>query len=506
MSERFRKSFAITKFDEATRRIEGIATAEILDAHGEVVDYETAKAVIAATWPGNFREMHKAEAVGNGSVLSFDDATKTITVGGIVSEGAPNTWAKVKDGTLKMFSIGGRAKERRTEKLGDKIVKRLFLESIDEISLVDNGACPGALFAIAKAVDGTLTPLDADTEVDKGAAGNPKPYQVTQAAALVAALNELLADLVWDANYAEQDGATAVEPAKMQEIQLVKSAVESLLQFLSSRFAGQFPDGTADAPAVDVVVETAEVANVRLGTLAKSALALIHVNVEKAGARHSKKDQDMVQGVHDQAVALGGVCAKEEADTAATDDETAKLATAIKASGIAAVDIVALQVLDRAGKPIGERIVVRPGDIIDPAAPAAKAADAPVTKVETLPDVQKLMDEIHAEREVNKATMTAQAATITDLTGKLDLVTKRLETVEKQPAAGGPAVRVAEKQVLANGEQPAASGALTPEALAEVIKQLPDGPAKDTLLMKLHSMNVAAGIGVTVIGGVSPQR
>lgn len=62
-----------------TRTIEGIATAEVLDKQGEIVDYETTKAVMQETWPGNFREMHKAEAVGNGSIVSFDDIAKTIT-------------------------------------------------------------------------------------------------------------------------------------------------------------------------------------------------------------------------------------------------------------------------------------------------------------------------------------------------------------------------------------------------------------------------------------------
>ena len=503
MKNSFRISAAITKIDEESRTIEGVATAEVLDKQGEIVDYEAAKAAITGTWPGNLREMHKAEAVGTGVVVACDDATKTIRIRATISKGAPNTWEKVKDGTLKMFSIGGQARERIAEKVGDVMARRMFLGSCHEISVVDNGACPGAAFAIAKIADGKVEDLEGDEPIDisKGIAGNPKPYQVTQAAALISALNELLSDLVWDANYAAQDGGeVTIDPAKLAEIELVKGAVNSLLQFLNSRFAGQFPAAAeGEAPAVEVVVETDEVANVRLASITKAALALIKHGVEKAGARHSKKDQDMIQGVHDQAVALGGTCTKPEAE--ATDDDAAKIATAIKASGLAAAGIVSLQVLDKDGKPIGE--VIRIGD--PAAAPAAKAVESKtgevVVKIADLPEVQQLVDGLRAEGEVNKATMTAQAATITGLTEKLDLVTKRLETVEAQPAAGGPAVRVAEKQVLANGEQPAATGALTAEALSEVIKQLPDGPAKDTLLVKLHSMNVAAGVGVTVIGG-----
>src|SRR5260221_715935 len=125
----------ITKIDDDTRTIEGVATAEVLDAQGEIVDYATAKAVIAGTWPGNLREMHKAEAVGTGVVIDCDDAAKVIRIRGTVSKGAPNTWEKVKDGTLKMFSIGGAARERVAEKMADgQAAVRLFMKSCHEIS------------------------------------------------------------------------------------------------------------------------------------------------------------------------------------------------------------------------------------------------------------------------------------------------------------------------------------------------------------------------------------
>ena len=149
-----RFAIPVVKVDKDKRLVRGVGTGEILDAQGEVVDYQTAKDVIQKTWPGNVREMHQPKAVGHATEVVFDDAEKQIVVESYVSKGAPDTWEKCLDGTLRMYSIGGKAKERRAEKMGDAIVHRLFLDRIDEISLVDNGACPTATFEIVKIADG----------------------------------------------------------------------------------------------------------------------------------------------------------------------------------------------------------------------------------------------------------------------------------------------------------------------------------------------------------------
>src|SRR5574340_325939 len=107
----------IAKVDEEKRLVRGIATQEIRDAHNEIVDYESVKAVLPG-WRGNIREMHQPKAVGKAGEILADDALKALVVEAYISKGAPDTWEKVKDGTLSMFSIGGYG-DRITNKLAD---------------------------------------------------------------------------------------------------------------------------------------------------------------------------------------------------------------------------------------------------------------------------------------------------------------------------------------------------------------------------------------------------
>ena len=146
-------SLRIAKVDKVKREVEGICTQEVLDVHGEVVDHESMKAALLA-WPGNIREMHQPIAVGKAvSVVSDDDAKATI-LRARISKGAPETWEKVLDETLCMYSIGGSGKKVVTKKADGTQESRLYVKNLSEVSLVDNGACPTAKFAIVKSVDG----------------------------------------------------------------------------------------------------------------------------------------------------------------------------------------------------------------------------------------------------------------------------------------------------------------------------------------------------------------
>ncbi len=189
----------ITKVDAEKRLVSGVATAENVDKLGEIVDYETAKKFFTnpELWPGNIREMHKPEAVGTAVEVECDDANKVISVTARVSKGAPNTWEKVLDGTLKMFSIGGSGK-RVIEKIGDagKTAKRLFLEQLVEVSLVDNGANPLAKFDIVKMADGQLLVGVAD--------GTVEPFEKA-----AAALDAVLEDVTKAAGKDDEKNKTA---------------------------------------------------------------------------------------------------------------------------------------------------------------------------------------------------------------------------------------------------------------------------------------------------------
>ncbi|MCJ7676754.1 MAG: hypothetical protein MUO35_03415 [Anaerolineales bacterium] len=137
--------------------LEGVATSEVLDAEGEIMDYETAKAAMLA-WRGNVREQHDPrKAVGRALEVLPDDQARAIPIKVMVSAGAPDTQAKVLDGTLKFFSIGGRAKAKELDKVvkrtDGKPAVRVMLDRVSEVSLVDSGCNPGSAVSVLKAAD-----------------------------------------------------------------------------------------------------------------------------------------------------------------------------------------------------------------------------------------------------------------------------------------------------------------------------------------------------------------
>lgn len=151
----------ISKVDEDKRMVWGYATVEEIDKHGEIIGYDASKKAFAA-WPGNIREMHGDKAVGKGIEVKFDDANKGVWLGAYVSESADgeNAWIKVKEEILTGFSIGGRINDWTTTKQKvegeEKDVVMITDYDLSEVSLVDNPACPSAVFQMVKSVGGKL--------------------------------------------------------------------------------------------------------------------------------------------------------------------------------------------------------------------------------------------------------------------------------------------------------------------------------------------------------------
>lgn len=146
----------ITKVDEEKRMVYGYATIEEIDKHGEIIGYEASKKAFEA-WPGNIREMHDPVAVGINKEVTFDDDAKGVWIGAYVSESADgqNAWVKVKEGVLQGFSIGGSIKDYTTIKGSDGEAHVMITDyDLNEVSLVDNPACPGALFQMVKSAKG----------------------------------------------------------------------------------------------------------------------------------------------------------------------------------------------------------------------------------------------------------------------------------------------------------------------------------------------------------------
>lgn len=141
------------KLEDGRLLIEGVATSEALDLQGEILDYEGSKRAFQK-WAGNIREAHDPKKpVGKALEVIPDDSGKTISVRAFISAGAKDTQAKVEDGTLSMFSVGGGAPTKtKMEKVGDKPVRRVLDWPMTELSLVDVGANPDACVSVAKAV------------------------------------------------------------------------------------------------------------------------------------------------------------------------------------------------------------------------------------------------------------------------------------------------------------------------------------------------------------------
>ena len=153
----------ISKVDQVNRTVSGFASVDNIDQQGDIVTIECALDAFSR-FRGNLREMHQPIAVGK--VLSFSqepfydtEAQKAydgIYVTAYISEGAPDTWTKVLDGTLTGFSIGGNIVDAAptydtATKTTIRTVKRM---NLFELSLVDNPANQYANILSISKVDG----------------------------------------------------------------------------------------------------------------------------------------------------------------------------------------------------------------------------------------------------------------------------------------------------------------------------------------------------------------
>lgn len=137
MNEDFGLFAPFKKYDEEQRMVWGYASTDTQDVQGEVVTQDAVKAALPdyMKWhggppEGNLREMHTNKAAGTVPEATFDD--KGLYIGAHVSDDA--AWKKVKDGTYKGFSIGG----KKLRKSGNHVTGIAMYE----ISLVDRPANP----------------------------------------------------------------------------------------------------------------------------------------------------------------------------------------------------------------------------------------------------------------------------------------------------------------------------------------------------------------------------
>lgn len=484
-------SLRISKVDKATREVEGVCTQEVTDVHGEIVDHESIKAALL-DWPGNIREMHQPIAVGKAvSVVSDDDAKATI-LRARVSKGAPDTWTKVEDGTLSMYSIGGSGKRVVTKKADGSVEKRVFVNKLSEVSLVDNGACPTAKFDIVKMVDGVATHVQpeepAEAPVAKevavlGAArvlelvaklaafgapaeapqatavaatvkaqleavsidpavvekkAYPTPYNIEQTLGAIALLERILADEWWKvldlANYDQQSDLST----DRTQVQVLRNAISLVISYLMSEFEAQFADFDELTNNGVTVANAAITRRAELVEKAAFDLPVVFSKLDgtgqlwfaKAGARHSKADTQMVQAMHDTAVGLGAVdCAKCAASTEKVADAPAD---------IPAVPVVTEKV-DAPAQPAAPEPIAKEAE----ATPAAAAAPVqePVAGSDTPVQQAAGMTADAVETIVKAALDQALAAQKATSDAAIAALEARVEKLSNEPMPGGPKAR-----------------------------------------------------------------
>ncbi len=477
----------LAKVDKEKREVEGIATQEIRDVSNEIVDHESMKAVLAA-WPGNIREMHQPKAVGKAVKVISDDELKATIVRSYVSKGAPDTWEKVLDGTLSMYSIGGTGKRITTKNAAGESENRILMTALHEISLVDNGACPTAKFQIVKFADGecvecqpaelpeepTAQPSAAELPADvrarrdvvarllpglttqkatKALAAHqvasaaiatletapaaavqktsyPTPWMIEQTLCAIACLERIVAEEWWKA-----EGAEGSETDRLQ-LEVLKNAIELVLAYLLSEFSAQFekePEDDALALARRAtLVDTVE-----------KALPAVWGKVDgtgqlwfaKRGARHSAADMQMVQAMHDTSVTLGAACSMPETDeekAAAAAKSTISVNSPAPAVPVAPATEKAVPASQAPAAPvIAQASEAQP---IPPAAPAIAAPSAAVQQAVGLTpeQIQTLVDSA-----VAKATQALQATSDVTIAELRSQITK----LSNEPVPGGPKAR-----------------------------------------------------------------
>src|SRR5262249_19343426 len=157
------KIIAVTplmKSDSAGRRaIRGYMVTQTPDSSGEAAHYDSSKPhieqwrdrnriVSGGKSDGNIRIDHTAHAVGKVTELLFDDAAKTVAIEGEIHD--DDCWSKIRGGVLNCLSIGGRYIKKWTDPLRPDLT--WYTAAPTEISIVDLGANPDCILAIAKSL------------------------------------------------------------------------------------------------------------------------------------------------------------------------------------------------------------------------------------------------------------------------------------------------------------------------------------------------------------------
>ena len=441
--------FQLNKIDEAKRLVYGRAVQEMPDRVGEIFDYETSKpnfqAWAASQFDsslgksnGNVRAMHKDVAAGIviPGGLTFNDADKAIDICAKITD--DNEWSKVESGTYTGFSIGGKyAKKWECPDLK----KTRYTADPSEISLVDRPCIPSATFFEVQKANGTVmqknfanpteaAPADSKSDAAPSADAAAAPAEVAKAeppeeesydiqatpeevnefVKLLAISGKPFTDVLSDLKKAfeakpeegedkeeakPKEGGAEADGVPDERETAREAAVEAAAanpetgeegQSEEEEAAGKEKAGKNPFPKKPGDAAAAEAGADKKGEKKEFPFkADGATDLEKAGARNSKKDADALQKAHDALNAAGARCHKQYA----FDDDT----------------------------PPGNKppAMDKETDVGSNAMPGAKAA--PNDKAEPAGDLQK----VEGERD--------------ELRKMVEALTKDVELLKAQPAA-----------------------------------------------------------------------
>jgi hypothetical protein len=246
----------IAKRADGSVRVHGVASSEVKDKHGEII---LASAVSDALpdffrhGTGALREMHSA-AVAAGTVdeVEVGDDRKTRIIATVVDTQAI---AKVKSGTYKSFSVGGRVLARDPD--DRKIITAIEL---NEISLVDVGANPEAKLELFKSVaggaltDGIVDERLAKVLADRGRLAKQVADRDRALEDLAARVEQTMAKVsamvAENGNYRKQNAELTKKLAELQPPRIVDNTIARADELLSGM----------EAAVADVTAKTADMA------------------------------------------------------------------------------------------------------------------------------------------------------------------------------------------------------------------------------------------------------
>lgn len=389
----------VTENEDGTLIVGGIASSEAVDADGEIITSEAMRAAIPDYMKfGAVREMHGNSAAGTAVNCEVQEDGRTFLEALVVD---PVAVKKVKTGTYKGFSIGGKVQARN--KTNRNIIEAIKLV---EISLVDRPANPEAIIGLVKMEDTEVDPETNTAEVETPVApvlekGEDAPDAKAEA---LANLKKWAGEEVFDAGIAIQaldaimfllakETEEPGEPA--EQVAALKDAVAAIKAFIASEIMEDNSEEMKEGEEVALSEDAADLEKkgAKFSVATKSeldkahkALAAAHEEVGKCigaiGKCWDQKDEDVADSEKSEDA--------EDLTKAAVSDELMKVESerdeALQKAAVLQRELDALKAM----KPLK-------------AVPVEKSTESAITKSEVAGAEPAAKDPLDAMRKVHAA-------------------------------------------------------------------------------------------------------